>query len=94
MQNCILEWKANHDQGNQTATKWRSNFISGVDLLAFHYSGCIFLEDNIIVDRFLGQAMQFSVTQNVTKYHFIKKTIEVYHHVEHVFSWKHAQKPM
>lgn len=45
-----------------------------------------------LIVRFLGKAITFSFTENVPKYyHFIQKTIEMYHHVEHVFMEIRAQ---
>lgn len=46
------------------------------------------------VDRFLGQATQFSVTRNVSEYHFMKRAMEVYHRVECVFMGKCVQNPV
>lgn len=44
-----------------------------------------------VIVRFLNQVTQFSVIQNVSVYHFIKRPMEVYHHVECDFMGKCVQ---
>lgn len=82
------------DQDSQTVTNLGSNCISRVDLLIVCYSETFFMKILWLIVHFLGQATQFSVTQNVPKYHFIKRTIEIYHHGEHVFMGKCTENPM